>query len=86
MPEVELDRLQARLAGLGRPYTPLDVAASLRGMGLVVTDACLGKVTLSPLARDGLGPAPASPHRVLFVGNSLIYTGNLPGFQRPRGQ
>ncbi|MBW8311828.1 MAG: hypothetical protein K0M64_07295 [Rhizobium sp.] len=46
--------------------------------GLVVSDTCLGKVTLSPLARDELGPAPAAPHRVLFVGNSLIYTGNLP--------
>lgn len=46
--------------------------------GLVVADACLGKVTLSPLARDALGPAPATPHRVLFVGNSLVYTGNLP--------
>lgn len=46
--------------------------------GLVVADACLGRVTLSPLARDALGSTPGTPHRVLFVGNSLVYTGNLP--------
>lgn len=46
--------------------------------GLVVADACLGKATLSPLARDALGSTSGAPHRVLFVGNSLVYTGNLP--------
>mgnify|MGYP003373266527 FL=1 len=57
MPEVELDRLQARLAGLGRPYTPLDVAASLRGMGIVVTDATVHEV-LAELRRHSIGAGP----------------------------
>ena len=54
---MELDRLQARLAGLGRPYTPLDVAASLRGMGIVVTDATVHEV-LAELRRHSIGAGP----------------------------
>ncbi|MDO5501131.1 MAG: pilus assembly protein CpaF, partial [Propionibacteriaceae bacterium] len=57
MPEVHLDQLQARLARLGRSYTPADVAAALRGMGVVVTDAGVHDV-LAQLRRHSVGAGP----------------------------
>ena len=57
MPEIELDRLQGSLAALGRPYTPLDVAAALRGMGAAVTDAGVHEV-LANLRRHSVGAGP----------------------------
>ena len=43
MPDLPLDPLRARLAMLGRPHTPGDVAAALRGLGVVVTDAAIAQ-------------------------------------------
>lgn len=57
MPDIELDRLQGSLAALGRPYTPLDVAAALRGMGAAVTDAAVHEV-LANLRRHSVGAGP----------------------------
>lgn len=57
MPDVELDTLQARLAALGRPFTPQDVASSLRSMGIVVTDARVHDV-LADLRRHSVGAGP----------------------------
>ncbi len=39
MTEHEVEMVRIHLAGLGRPWTPADVAVALRGLGLVVSDA-----------------------------------------------
>ncbi|MHA6508622.1 TadA family conjugal transfer-associated ATPase [Tessaracoccus sp. Y1736] len=57
MPDIELDRLQASLASLGRPFTPLDVVVSLRAMGVAVTDAGVHDV-LADLRRHSVGAGP----------------------------
>ncbi|MCG6568226.1 TadA family conjugal transfer-associated ATPase [Tessaracoccus sp. ZS01] len=57
MAEVQLDVLQSRLAGLGRTHTPVDVAAALRGMGVIVTDAVVHDV-LAQLRRNSVGAGP----------------------------
>lgn len=57
MAEFDLGQLQTRLAGLGRAYTPLDVAGALRAMGLIVTDAVVHDV-LAQLRRNSLGAGP----------------------------
>ncbi|GAA4890762.1 TadA family conjugal transfer-associated ATPase [Tessaracoccus lubricantis] len=57
MAELQLDVLQTRLAALGRAHTPADVAAALRGMGLIVTDAVVHDV-LGQLRRNSVGAGP----------------------------
>lgn len=57
MAEVALAELQTRLAGLGRSYTPVDVAGALRGMGVIVTDAVVHD-TLAQLRRNSVGAGP----------------------------
>ena len=52
-----LEPLRARLALLGRPYTPADVAAAMRAEGRVVTDAALIE-TLDLLHRHSVGAGP----------------------------
>ena len=57
MAEIMLDQLQTRLAGLGRSYTPIDVAGALRAMGVIVTDAVVHDV-LGQLRRNSVGAGP----------------------------
>ena len=57
MAEIVLDQLQTRLAGLGRSYTPIDVAGALRAMGVIVTDAVVHDV-LGQLRRNSVGAGP----------------------------
>lgn len=53
----ELEEVQTRLAGLGRAYTPADVAGALRGMGVIVTDAVVHD-TLGKLRSNSVGAGP----------------------------
>ncbi|SHJ22430.1 pilus assembly protein CpaF [Tessaracoccus bendigoensis DSM 12906] len=57
MPEVVLDELRTDLASLGRPFSPLDVAAALRAQGVVLTDALI-RETLAELRRGSTGAGP----------------------------
>lgn len=57
MREAQLETLRSRLAALGRPHTPVDVAAALRDLGEVVTDA-LVRETVSELRRHSVGAGP----------------------------
>ena len=54
MREARLEALRSRLAGLGRPHTPADVASALRDLGEVVTDASV-RETVSELRRHSTG-------------------------------
>ncbi len=53
----DLAALQDRLAALGRPYTPADVAGALRGMGSMVTDSLVAD-SLAELRRLSRGAGP----------------------------
>lgn len=57
MREAELSDLQTRLASLGRAYTAPDVAAVLRAMGFVVTDASV-REALAELRTHSTGAGP----------------------------
>ncbi|MBK7822551.1 MAG: TadA family conjugal transfer-associated ATPase [Tessaracoccus sp.] len=57
MREAHLETLRSRLAALGRPHTAVDVAATLRDLGEVVTDA-LVRETMSELRRHSVGAGP----------------------------
>lgn len=90
MAEVELAQVQRRLASLGRPYTPTDVAVTLRGLGVVVTDQLVHEM-LGELRRHSVGAGPlecllhepgvsdvvVNGHRQVFVdrGGGLEATG-----------
>ncbi len=52
-----LDELQTTLGKLGRPHTPADVAAALRGLGMVVSDHALLDA-LDALRRHSVGAGP----------------------------
>jgi len=56
----QLDPLRNRLADLGRPHTPADVASAMRSEGLLVTDGSL-LATVEALRRDSLGAGPLEP-------------------------
>lgn len=60
MTAVELEPIRARLAGLGRAYTPADVAAAMRGEGHLVSDAALF-ATVEALRRDSVGAGALDP-------------------------
>ena len=49
-----LDELRPRLAALGRPFTPADVAAGLRELGHVVSDSVV-LATVEALRRESMG-------------------------------
>lgn len=53
----QLERVRVRLAGLGRPYRPSDVADALRSLGTVVSDALVLR-TLDQLRRSSVGAGP----------------------------
>lgn len=57
MTEDDLELLRVRLAALGRPHRPDDVAAALRNMGLVVSDAMV-LWALDSLRRTSVGAGP----------------------------
>ena len=57
---VDLDPLRDRLAVLGRPPTPADVAAAMDAEGLMVSDATLIE-TVEALRRHSVGAGPLDP-------------------------
>ena len=58
--EVALDLVRDRLAGLGRHYTPVDVAAAMRAEGLIVSDSAVLD-TVESLRRHSVGAGPLEP-------------------------
>lgn len=57
---VDIDPLRDRLASLGRPPAPADVAAAMRAEGLVVSDTTLIE-TVEVLRRNSVGAGPLEP-------------------------
>ena len=53
----ELDPVRSRLADLGRPYLPADVADAMRSEGQLVSDEALLE-TVDRLRRDSIGAGP----------------------------
>jgi pilus assembly protein CpaF len=53
----ELDPVRGRLAGLGRPHTPADVAEAMRAEGQLVSDESLLE-TVDRLREDSMGAGP----------------------------
>jgi pilus assembly protein CpaF len=57
---VALDLVRDRLAGLGREYSPVDVAAAMRAEGFVVSDSAVLD-TVESLRRHSIGAGPLEP-------------------------
>lgn len=55
--DMVLDLVRDRLAGLGRQYTPVDVATAMRAEGLVVSDSAVLEIVES-LRRHSVGAGP----------------------------
>ena len=60
MNEHEVEMLRVQLAGLGRAWTPQDVAVALRGLGLVVSDAMV-LYAVEALRRGSVGAGRLEP-------------------------
>ena len=58
--DVALDLVRDRLAGLGRQYTPVDVATAMRAEGLIVSDSAVLDAVES-LRRHSVGAGPLEP-------------------------
>ena len=58
--DIALDLVRDRLAGLGRQYTPVDVATAMRAEGLVVSDSAVLD-TVESLRRHSVGAGPLEP-------------------------
>jgi pilus assembly protein CpaF len=58
--DMALDLVRDRLAGLGRQYTPVDVATAMRAEGLVVSDSAVLD-TVESLRRHSVGAGPLEP-------------------------
>ena len=58
--DMALDLVRDRLAGLGRQYTPADVATAMRAEGLVVSDSAVLD-TVELLRRHSIGAGPLEP-------------------------
>jgi pilus assembly protein CpaF len=58
--DLALDLVRDRLAGLGRPYSPVDVATAMRAEGLVVSDSAVLDAMAS-LRRHSVGAGPLEP-------------------------
>jgi pilus assembly protein CpaF len=58
--DLALDLVRDRLAGLGRQYSPVDVATAMRAEGLVVSDSAVLD-TVASLRRHSLGAGPLEP-------------------------
>ena len=88
MREARLEALRSRLAGLGRPHTPADVASALRDLGEVVTDAS-ERETVSELRRHSTGAGPLDAlltepgvSDVLVNGPKEVYVDRGAGLER----
>ena len=88
MREARLEALRSRLAGLGRPHTPADVASALRDLGEVVTDASV-RETVSELRRHSTGAGPLDAlltepgvSDVLVNGPKEVYMDRGAGLER----
>lgn len=88
MREARLEALRSRLAGLGRPHTPADVASALRDLGEVVTDASV-RETVSELRRHSTGAGPLDAlltepgvSDVLVNGPKEVYVDRGAGLER----
>ena len=84
----ELEPIRSRLARLGRPHTPADVAEALRAEGRVVSDTALVE-TLDQLHRHSVGAGPldvllAEPGvtDVLVNGADQVYVDRGSGLER----
>ena len=60
MTEAELELVRVHLAGLGRAWTPSDVAEAIRGLGLVVSDAVV-LYAVDALRRGSVGAGRLEP-------------------------
>ncbi len=58
--DIALDLVRDRLAGLGRQYTPVDVATAMRAEGLPVSDSAVLD-TVESLRRHSVGAGPLEP-------------------------
>jgi pilus assembly protein CpaF len=58
--DVALDLVRDRLTGLGRQYTPVDVATAMRAEGLIVSDSAVLD-TVGSLRRHSVGAGPLEP-------------------------
>lgn len=58
--DLALDLVRDRLAGLGREYSPADVARAMRAEGLVVSDSAVFD-TVESLRRHSVGAGPLEP-------------------------
>ena len=58
--DMALELVRDRLAGLGRQYTPVDVATAMRAEGLVVSDSAVLD-TVESLRRHSVGAGPLEP-------------------------
>jgi pilus assembly protein CpaF len=58
--ESALDLVRDRLAGIGREYTPVDVAAAMRAEGFAVSDSAVLD-TVESLRRHSVGAGPLEP-------------------------
>jgi hypothetical protein len=58
--DLALDLVRDRLAGLGRQYSPIDVATAMRAEGLVVSDSAVLD-TVESLRRHRVGAGPLEP-------------------------
>jgi pilus assembly protein CpaF len=85
---IQLGPIRSRLAGLGRAYTPSDVAAAMRATGQVVSDASLLDA-LDELRRNSVGAGVLDPMLrlegvtdVLVNGPGAVYLDRGRGLER----
>lgn len=79
-----LEELQTALGRIGRPHTPADVAAALRGMGVVVSDNVMLE-TLDALRRHSVGAGPLE-HLLRLPGVTDVMVNGTDGVFVDRGQ
>ncbi len=84
MIQEQLDELQSVLGKLGRPHTQADVAAALRGLGLVVSDHALLDA-LDALRRHSVGAGPLE-HLLRTPGVTDVVVNGTDGVYMDRGQ
>ena len=83
--ELALDLVRDRLAGLGREYSPVDVATAMRAEGLVVSDSAVLD-TVESLRRHSVGAGPLEPllrHFGNAADRGLRVPRDLRGFAPP---
>jgi len=60
IPPEAVDAVRSHLAGLGRPWTPVDVAEALRAQSLLISDALIASL-VETLRRGSTGAGPLEP-------------------------